>query len=211
MIILLAFGISPMLNAQDVSYKLGDVVEEFSLKNIDEQYVSLNQYRDRKGVIVIFTCNHCPYSQAYEQRIMELDNKFSSASYPVLALNPNDPAVEPDDSYEKMQQRATDKGYLFPYLVDYRGTVAKKFGATKTPHVFILKNTADGFKLVYKGAIDDNTESAEKATQRYVEMAIADLELEKLPSVSETKAIGCTIKWGGPASDSKGSATKGKK
>ena len=99
-------------------YKVGDVATGFKLKNVDNKLVSLSDYKDAKGFIVIFTCNHCPYAKAYEGRIMGLNHKYASKGYPVIAINPNDPKVEPQDSFEGMQQRAKEKGFTFPYLFD---------------------------------------------------------------------------------------------
>lgn len=176
-------------------YKMGDIVSNFSLMNVDGTYRNLDQYLGSKGIIVIFTCNHCPYSQAYEQRIIDLDQKFAALGYPVIAINPNDAEQEPTDSYPEMVARSAEKGYTFPYLHDVVGDVAMQFGARRTPHVFLLKKEDVGFKLVYQGAIDDNTEDASKASKKYVEMAIAELEEGKEVSVNTTKAVGCTIKW----------------
>lgn len=177
------------------AYKVGDTVKDFKLKNVDGKMVSLADGKDAKGAIVIFTCNHCPYAKAYEQRIMELDKKYRPKGFPVVAISPNDPAKVPDDSYENMVKRAKDKDYSFPYLFDETQDVARDFGATRTPHVFVLNKTSKGYEVAYIGAIDDNTEDASAVKNRYVEDAVnALLNGQKVP-VSETKAIGCTIKW----------------
>lgn len=175
-------------------YKVGQKVSDFSLKNVDGKTVSLAEQKS-KGVVVIFTCNHCPFSQAYEDRIIALHNAYASKGYPVLAINPNDAVKSPDDSYEKMQERAKSKGFPFPYLYDESQEVAKAFGAARTPHVFIVQKEGKDWVLKYIGAIDNNTESAEKADKKYTEDAINDLLAGKNPAMAETKAIGCTIKW----------------
>ncbi|MEO5674409.1 MAG: thioredoxin family protein [Chitinophagales bacterium] len=176
-------------------YKVGDSVKDFKLKNVDGNMVSLADYQEAKGFIVVFTCNHCPYAKAYEQRIIDLDKKFKSQGFPVIAISPNDPKVVPDDSFEKMMARAKEKNYSFPYLLDETQEVAKQFGAMKTPHVFIFNSSSNGYKVQYIGAIDDNTEDPEQVKHHYVEDAVnALLKGEKVP-VTETKAIGCTIKW----------------
>ncbi len=177
------------------SYKIGDTVANFTLKNIDGKMVSLTDYANKKGAIVVFTCNHCPYSKMYEDRIIALDKKFKKLGYPVIAINPNDPAVSSGDDFESMKKRASDKGFTFPYLFDEGQKVYPKFGATRTPHVFILnKNKKKDFVLSYIGAIDDNARDAASVKKRYVESAIYDLLENSQPRVKETKAIGCSIK-----------------
>lgn len=176
-------------------YKVGDEVKDFSLKNVDGKNVSLASMKDTKGVIVIFTCNHCPFSKAYEQRIMNLDKKYAPQGYPVVAINPNDPVTYPDDSYENMQKIAKEKGYSFPYLLDETQQVAKDFGASRTPHVFIVKNDKGKFYLEYIGAIDNNADEPEKADIKYVEQVVDALLSGNKTPYTETKAIGCTIKW----------------
>lgn len=177
------------------SYKIGDQVKDFSLKNIDNKMIGMKDYADAKGYIVIFTCNHCPFAKAYEQRIMDLDKKFRPLGYPVLAINPNDPAIVPDDSFENMVKTSNEKGYTFPYLLDDTQQTAKAFGATKTPHVFIIRKQNDKFILEYMGGIDNNADDASKADKKYVEDAVNALLNGNKPSVKETKALGCTIKW----------------
>ena len=176
-------------------YQVEDKVNNFKLKNVDGKEVSLSDYSKSKGVIVVFTCNHCPYSKKYESRIMELDKNFKSGGWPVVAISSNDPKVEPDDSFENMQQLAKEKGYTFPYLFDETQEVAKAFGALKTPHVFVLENKNNAFVVKYIGAIDDNSDDEKAVTIKYVERAISQLNDGANPDPSSTKAIGCTIKW----------------
>jgi len=176
-------------------YTIGSKVAAFSLKNIDGKMVGMNYQENAKGVIVIFTCNHCPFSIAYEDRIIALHEKYAPLGYPVLAINPNNVLKSPDDSYEKMIERAAEKKFPFPYVYDETQEVAKAFGAKRTPHVFILKKQKTDFVLKYIGAIDNNSESAEKANAKYAEDALNALLKNKDPEPSEVKAIGCTIKW----------------
>jgi peroxiredoxin len=176
-------------------YKVGDKVKDFSLKNVDGKMVSMADYKDAKGFIVVFTCNHCPFAIAYEQRIMALDVKYRPLGYPVIAINPNDPAIVPDDSFENMVSHSKEKGYTFPYIFDETQEVAKAFGATKTPHVFLLNKQKSNLVLEYIGAIDNNTDDATKADKKYVENAVDALLAGKSPEVKETKAIGCGVKW----------------
>lgn len=177
-----------------VGYKIGDLATDFSLKNVDGKMVSLADYKEAKGFIVAFTCNHCPYAVAYEDRIIALDKKYRELGYPVIAINPNNPEKQPADSFENMITRAKEKGFTFPYLLDEGQHIYPQYGATKTPHMFVLQKTDEGNVVKYIGAIDDNYEDADAVTRKYVEEAVdALLKGEKVPT-QVTKAIGCTIK-----------------
>jgi peroxiredoxin len=194
--LLFTFGI--MVSAfilKTSGYKVGDTAQDFKLKNVDGKEISLSNYKEAKGFIVIFTCNHCPYAKAYEQRIINLDKMYAPQGYPVIAINPNDPVAYPDDSFENMVKRAKDKKYSFPYLVDETQNVAKQYGALKTPHVYILKKENDGLMVMYIGAIDDNSEDAKQVKAKYAENALNELIAGKPVTVAETKAIGCGVKW----------------
>ncbi len=175
-------------------YKPGDIATDFSLKNVDGKKVSLASIKDAKGYIVVFTCNHCPYAQAYEDRIIALDKKYKKLGYPVVAINPNNPEKQKDDSFAKMQERAKEKKFAFPYLLDEGQKIYPQYGATKTPHVYILQKTAKGNVVKYIGAIDDNYEDETAVKQKYVENAVDALLKNKEVTVKETKAIGCSIK-----------------
>lgn len=199
LIIFLMAGIIWQVNSGCVSetqsgYGIGDIAEDFSLKNIDGKMVSMADYPDAKGFIVVFTCNHCPYAKAYEQRIIDLDKKYKPLGFPVIAINPNDPKIAKDDSYELMQERAKEKGYTFPYLIDEKQEIYPKFGATKTPHVFILQKMSGSLMVQYIGAIDDNYEDASAVKYKFVENAIEAIQNGQGPDPSVTKAIGCSIK-----------------
>lgn len=174
--------------------RLEMLLQILNLKNVDNSLVSLEDYKDAKGFIVVFTCNHCPYSVAYEDRIIVLDATFKTKGYPVVAINPNNPKAYPDDSFDNMQIRAKDKGFTFPYLFDDGQKIYPQYGATKTPHVYVLEKTPQGNIVRYIGAIDNNYKDASAADQKYVEDAVnALLKGEKVP-VEVTKAIGCSIK-----------------
>ena len=173
-------------------YKVGDTIEDFSLKNIDGKKVSLSDYTDAKGFIIIFTCNTCPYSVANEDRIIALQSKYESKGFPVIAINPNDPAAQPGDSFDKMKVRATEKGFNFPYLFDEGQKVYPKFGASKTPHVYIVSKPT--MKVEYIGAIDDSSRNPDAVKVKYVEIVVDELLAGKTPSMTETRAIGCSIK-----------------
>jgi peroxiredoxin len=181
-------------NSELKGYKVGDVAADFKLKNVDQKTVSLSDYAAAKGFIVVFTCNHCPYAKAYESRIIALDKKYASKGYPVIAINPNDPIVVPADNFEAMQVRAKEKGFTFPYLFDDGQKVYPQYGATKTPHVFLL-NKENGKNIVrYIGAIDDNYADANDVSNKYVEAAVDALLANQPIAQTTTVAIGCSIK-----------------
>jgi peroxiredoxin len=177
------------------SYQVGDTVKDFKLKNVDGKIISMNDYKSAKGFIVVFTCNHCPFSKLYESRIMDLNDMYAGKGYPVIAINSNDKEEVPEDSYENMQALAKEKGYKFPYVYDETQQVATAFGAARTPHVFIVVKEKDKLVLKYIGAIDNNAEDAKAADTKYVENAMNQIMAGKPVSESMTKAVGCTIKW----------------
>lgn len=188
---LFLFGLIIIATAQ---LKPGDKAVEFNLKNVDSEWVSLDDYNDKKGVIVVFTCNPCPFSKAYEQRIIKLHKKYAPLGYPVVAINPNDEKMSPDDTFKKMQARAEEREFPFPYLKDETQEIYKAYGATRTPHVFLLSNDQGTFRVAYIGAIDNNAMEERSVSERYVEQAIQALENGKKVEPAVVKAIGCTIK-----------------
>ena len=193
-VVLLVGVISAFTVKDSGGYKVGDHVEDFTLKNVNGKMVSMKDYKDAKGFIVIFTCNHCPYAVAYENRIIALDKKYSKLGYPVIAINPNNPEKQKDDSYDLMKVRAKEKGFTFPYLFDEGQKIYPKFGATKTPHVYVVQKTSKSSVVKYIGAIDDNYEDEKAVKHKYVEDAVDALLQGKEVLVKETKAIGCSIK-----------------
>lgn len=193
-VLILSLGAFTVSSKLDVDgYGIGDVATDFSLKNIDGNMVSLSDFDDAKGYLVIFTCNTCPYSVAYEDRINALDAKYKPKGIPVIAINPNNPAAKPGDSFEKMKVRAAEKNFSFPYLFDEGQTVYPQYGATRTPHVFLLEKTDRGNVVKYIGAIDDNYRDASQVEEKFVENAVDALLAGKEIKTKTTKAIGCGI------------------
>ena len=180
---------------EDNGYGIGDYARDFKLKNVDGKMVSMADYKNAKGIIVIFTCNTCPFSKIYEDRIIALNNEYASQGYPVIAINPNDPERQPGDSYKLMQARAKEKGFTFPYLVDESQEITRTYGATRTPHVFLLNKEQGKYRVAYIGAIDNNHKNPDDVSKKYLENAIEALKAGKRVSKDQTKAIGCTIKW----------------
>ncbi len=191
---LLTFSIICILPAQS-GYQIGDQVEDFSLKNVDGNMVSMSDFTDAKGIILIVTCNTCPWAQKYEDRVEALHNKFEPMGYPVIAINPNDVKKSPGDSYANMQKRSENKGFSFDYVYDETQDIARALGATRTPEVFLVKKESDAFILKYHGAIDDNPNDPSGVEEPFVEQAIEALINGKEISKPTTKFIGCSVKY----------------
>ena len=191
-LIIALLSISTQVFGQGLS--VGDTAPGFSLTNIDDKAVALSDYADQKGAVIVFTCNHCPYSVAYEDRLNELDAKYKALGFPIISINPNDPKLYEDDSFAAMKVRAAEKGFTFPYLMDEGQKIYPQYGATKTPHIYLLSNDGGTFTVEYVGAIDDSARDASSVTETYLADAIDALLAGKEIAVTETKAIGCSIK-----------------
>jgi peroxiredoxin len=176
----------------DNKLKIDSRAPGFSLPATDGKFYSLNSFTDKKILIVIFSCNHCPYVQAYEDRIITLQSEFERNGAQIVAINSNDDEKYPDDSFEEMKKRVTDKKFNFPYLRDETQNVAKAYGATHTPQIFLFDENR---KLKYEGKIDDNWQEPDKVKSKYLRDAIEEVLASKEVSVPETFSIGCTIKW----------------
>jgi peroxiredoxin len=173
----------------------GQTAPDFSLTNVDNKSVSLKDYPSAKGFILVFTCNTCPYSKAYEQRINELNAKYESKGFPVVAINPNSASASPGDSFEKMKEHAKSAKFTFPYLYDKDQTVTTTYGARNTPHVFVVLKTTLGNVIEYTGAIDNDTQNTSPGKTLFVEDAVNALLKNVKPERAVTKAIGCSVKW----------------
>lgn len=176
----------------DNKLKIDSVIPSFSLTGVDDKTYNLNSFLDKKILIIIFSCNHCPYVQAYENRIISLQNEFVKDKVQIIAINSNDDVKYPDDSFAEMKKRSALKSFNFPYLRDETQEVAKAFGATHTPQVFLFDYER---KLKYEGKIDDNWQEPGKVKSQYLRDAILEVLNGKEVSVPETFSIGCTIKW----------------
>jgi peroxiredoxin len=172
--------------------ELGSQAPDFNLPGTDNKTYGLASFPDAKAVCVVFSCNHCPYVQAYEDRFVALQKDYGAQGLQLLAINANDAVDYPEDNFEAMQVRAKEKGFNFPYLRDESQAVAKAYGAVRTPHVFLFN--ADR-KLAYVGRIDDSWNAPDKVTRRELAEAVEDLLAGKPVRTPETFAVGCTIKW----------------
>ena len=165
---------------------------DVKMKSVDGKEVSLAEIAGKQGTLVIFTCNHCPWAKAWQDRIAKLGNDYAKRGVGVIAINANDPKANADDGYDGMVARAKALNLQFPYVVDSRSVVAKAFGAERTPEAFVFD--AQG-KLVYHGTIDDNAENADQVKQAYLANALEAVATGKPVETKETKALGCTIKF----------------
>ena len=189
----LSIGLSTAQNKD--GYKVGDTARDFNLKGVDGKMVSMASQEDAEGFLVIFSCNTCPYVVAYEDRMIELHNKYAPKGYPVIAINPNDKKLSPGDSFEKMQERAKAKNFPFAYVYDESQEITLSYGATRTPEVYLLEKQNGEFIVKYIGAIDNNYREAAEANEKYVEKAMDDVLNKRQVAQNNTKAVGCTIKF----------------
>lgn len=176
-------------------YAIGDAVAEFQVRNVDNQFVKLTDYKAQKGVVVVFMANHCPFSKAYEDRLMAIHNRFSMQGYPVLAVQTSDVTIYPEDAYEVVQSRSRERGFPFPYTIDETQSVARAFGATRTPQVFVLTRTGSKFVVQYVGAIDDNPQDAAGVQKHYLDEVLLSLTTGRVLQTTTTRPIGCAVKW----------------
>jgi len=169
------------------------VVRDFRLKNVDGQYVSLKNYPNAKGFVIIFTCNHCPFAKLYPPRLNAMNEKYSKLGVPLIAISSTDTITYEEDAYPRMVEKARDEAFNFPYLFDGAQKVAKNFDAQKTPHAYVIWKEKGKWVVKYNGAIDDNGAEPEKVENQYVANAVDALLTGKAIAVKETKSIGCQI------------------
>ncbi len=167
----------------------------FSLPNVDGRTLSLDDYPEAKGFIIVFTCNHCPYAVAYELRLNKIHDRFADRGFPLIAINSNDAVKYPQDSFELMKVRAEQRGFQFPYLYDESQEVAETYGAKRTPHVFVIVKDGDYWNIRYSGSIDDNYENAAAVKEHYLSDAVEAMIAGKSVPKKETNPVGCSIKW----------------
>jgi peroxiredoxin len=163
----------------------------FDLPGTDGANHSLDDYAGTPALAVVWSCNHCPYVQAWEGRMVQLQREYGDRGFRLVAINSNDADNYPEDSFEEMQKRAERQGFNFDYLYDEDQSALRAYGAERTPEVFLFD--ADR-KLVYHGAIDDSRDETE-VSQRYLRDAIEAVLAGDEPAVRETPAVGCSVKW----------------
>jgi len=167
-------------------------MKDVKMKSVDGKDVSLASVAGKKGTLVVFTCNHCPWAQAWQTRVASIGNAAASKGIGVVAINPNDPAAYPEDDYAGMQARSKMLGLKFPYVVDATSDMARAFGATRTPEAFLFDSSG---KLVYHGTVDDNARDQSAVKERWLQDAVDAVIAGKEVPTAETKAFGCGIKF----------------
>ena len=171
--------------------KIGDKALDFNLTGTDDKNHSLNEYAN-KNIVVVFSCNHCPYVRAWEDRMIKIQADYASKGVQLIAINANDASKYPDDSFQNMKVRAREKKFNFPYLRDEDQKVATSYGAERTPEVFLFDTKRT---LQYHGAIDDNYDEPSAVKVHYLRTALdAVLQGSKVP-IADTAPVGCTVKW----------------
>lgn len=155
--------------------------------------LSLKDYPNAKGFIIVFTCNHCPFAKLYPQRLNAINKTYKNLGVPLIAISSTDTISYEDDTYSKMREKAINEQFNFPYLFDDMQTVAKNFKAQKTPHAYVIWKINNKWIIKYNGAIDDNGMEPKKVTINYVTKAVEELLNGKDVSEKETKSIGCQI------------------
>lgn len=199
-VIVFISALLPNVQAQK-SQQVGQEIIDFKLKNAAntmngvDMEVSLEDYNNVKGYIVVFTCNQCSFSRAYEERIIALHRKFVMKGYPVIAINSNDATIIPADNYDNMKRCAKEKNYPFAYLHDASQKVAMNFGATYTPQVFLIQKKKDKNIIRYTGAIDDNIQNADLVKENHLADTVEALLKGELPTKKVIPNTGCTIEW----------------
>ena len=170
---------------------LGSPAPGFDLPGTDGRQYSLDAFRHKRVLVVIFSCNHCPYVKAYEDRIISIQKDYAGKGVQFVAINSNDDKSYPEDNFPEMVKRATEKGFNFPYLRDASQEVGEAYGGVCTPHAFAFDV---GRRLRYRGRIDDSKEES-KVTVHDLRNALDDLVAGREVRVPDTKPFGCSIKW----------------
>jgi len=171
---------------------LGAPCPDFRLPSVDGKVHARDDFRDKPVLVVMFICNHCPYVQAVEDRILALQREYAPRGVQLVGICANDPTDYPDDRPENLLRRWREKGYGFPYLIDESQDVARVFGAVCTPDIYVFDRER---RLAYHGRIDDNWQRPEKVTQRELAAAFDALLAGRRPALEQHHSIGCSIKW----------------
>jgi peroxiredoxin len=189
----MALVASVSVAASAFGLNIGDKAPSTSvkMKNVDGSEVSIADVTGKEGTLVIFSCNHCPFVKAWQDRIASIGNEAKGKGVGVIVINSNDPASYPEDSFGEMQARAKQLGFTFPYVVDATSGVARSFDATRTPEAFLFDKNG---KLVYHGAIDDS-QKLDQVSKHFLQDAIDAATAGKDIPVKETKFVGCGIKY----------------
>jgi peroxiredoxin len=174
-----------------MSTTIPQTAPSFTLPGVDGRDHSLGDYRDARALVLVQSCNHCPYVRAWEGRLNAIQKDYAEQGVRIVAVNSNDAASHPEDSFEEMQARASKQGFAFDYLYDERQSLASALGSKRTPEVFVFDGDR---KLVYHGAVDDNRDDT-AVDAHYLRDAVDAVLAGTAPAVADTAAVGCTVKW----------------
>jgi peroxiredoxin len=174
-----------------MSIAISETAPAFSLPGVDGSNHSLSDYDDARVLVLVQSCNHCPYVQAWEGRLIAIQRDYAEQDVRIVAISSNDVASHPEDSFEEMQLRAREQGFNFDYLYDESQDVARALGSERTPEVFVFDGER---KLVYHGAIDDSRNET-AVTAHYLRDALDAALAGAMPAVADTLPVGCTVKW----------------
>jgi len=193
------YAIALLLFSSYTVYEKEKIISDFKLKSATtNQWVSLSDYKNAKGFVVVFSCNKCPMAKFYSQRLNQMDAKYKKLGVPVLAINSMDTLAYAEESFKLMQRKAKKDQFQFPYLQDKKQNIAKEFKATHTPQAFVIwKNRVGKFVIKYQGAIDDNAGEPEKIKHHFLTDAIDDLLQEKEVATPKSESFGCRIYFRG--------------
>lgn len=181
-----------MVLLQSEKASLGKSAPDFKLRSVDGQTYSLSSFSDKKVLVIMFICNHCPYVQAIEDRIIQFQRDFAAKSVALIGVCSNDPTDYPDDRPESLLKRWREKDYRFPYLIDETQEVAKAYGAICTPDIFVYDEKR---RLAYRGQLDNNWKEPAKVTRKDLWVAVDALLAQQLPPTEQYSSMGCSIKW----------------
>jgi peroxiredoxin len=168
-----------------------EMAPAFDLPGVDGRKHSLEEYADARVLVLLQSCNHCPYVLAWEDRVNTLQREYADRGVRIVAINSNDTTVYPADSFENMVEHAREARYAFDYLYDESQNVARTLGSERTPEAFVFDSDR---RLVYHGAVDDNRDEAE-VTAHFLRDAIEAALAGEAPQVTDTPPVGCTVKW----------------
>lgn len=183
-----------MTLVQSEPLPIGWVAKDFTLKGSEEKEYSLIDFADKKGLLIVFTCNHCPYAMASWPLIIDLYQQFGQ-DIGFAAINSNDAINYPEDSFEQMKIKKVEWKIPFPYLRDETQEIAQAYQAQCTPDLYLFKNENGAFKLFYHGRVNDNWQNPEQVTEKNLEEAINTLVNDQSPPESQPPSMGCSIKW----------------
>jgi peroxiredoxin len=174
---------------------IGKAIPDFNLRNVNDKMVSLKDYPNAKGFIIVFTCNHCPFAKLYTKRLNDLNTKYNALNVPLLAINPMDTMVYADECFSKMRERAKSDGFNFPYLSDGSQLVTQNFSVLRTPQAFVIWKENNQWIMKYSGAIDDNGSEPDSVKNNYLSNAVDELLAGKQVSIPEIRSVGCYIHY----------------